>query len=125
MELVAGGELIGNTLKCAPFHNDTARTHFRDILCGLAYLHVHGVIHCDLKPQNLFLTSDGRVKIADFGSATFGDGYDHDEEDEEDEEEEEENEGGFEEKEQEKEMCELQVQSYIATAAATAAAAAS
>ena len=72
MELVEKGELIGDVVEVKdPFSNAVARRYFRDIICGLAYLHVHGVIHCDLKPQNLFVTHDDRIKIADFGSATF------------------------------------------------------
>ncbi|XP_010503172.1 PREDICTED: serine/threonine-protein kinase GRIK1 [Camelina sativa] len=45
---------------------NTARKYLRDVVAGLMYLHAHNVIHGDIKPDNLFVTSTGRVKIGDF-----------------------------------------------------------
>jgi [calcium/calmodulin-dependent protein kinase] kinase len=44
----------------------TARKYLRDIVTGLMYLHAHDVIHGDIKPDNLLVTSSGTVKIGDF-----------------------------------------------------------
>ena len=40
---------------------------------GLSHAHRHGVVHGDVKPENLMFTEDGRVKITDFGVARFTD----------------------------------------------------
>jgi eukaryotic-like serine/threonine-protein kinase len=41
----------------------------RDICLGLEHAHVTGVVHRDIKPGNIMLTSDGMIKIMDFGLA--------------------------------------------------------
>ena len=40
-------------------------------LCsGVSYIHQHGLLHRDIKPDNLFYLPDGSIKIADFGIST-------------------------------------------------------
>lgn len=42
---------------------------FMQILQGIDYCHSLGILHRDLKPQNILVASDGTIKIADFGLA--------------------------------------------------------
>ncbi len=43
-----------------------------DVSNALAYAHERGVIHRDVKPENILLRADGRVKVVDFGIARIG-----------------------------------------------------
>ena len=45
-----------------------------EVLAGLHYAHQHHIIHRDIKPGNIFMTYDGRVKISDFGIASIIEG---------------------------------------------------
>uniref|UniRef100_A0A182NJH3 cyclin-dependent kinase n=1 Tax=Anopheles dirus TaxID=7168 RepID=A0A182NJH3_9DIPT len=41
----------------------------REMLTGIDFLHSHRIVHRDLKPQNLLISTDGHLKLADFGLA--------------------------------------------------------
>jgi eukaryotic-like serine/threonine-protein kinase len=43
-----------------------------DVARGLAFAHTSGVVHRDVKPQNVLLDEDGRAKVTDFGIARTG-----------------------------------------------------
>ncbi len=42
----------------------------RDMAEGLRFIHSLGFVHCDIKPENIFLTREGLAKIGDFGLST-------------------------------------------------------
>lgn len=51
------------------FPQRQAHDYFTQLLDGLEYLHGQGVVHKDIKPGNLLLTLDQKLKITDFGVA--------------------------------------------------------
>ncbi len=76
MELAEGQDLKQTIRTRAmnndPFTVDEAVSIGKQICDGVAYAHRRGLAHCDLKPQNVMLTSptgDSRVKVTDFGIA--------------------------------------------------------
>src|SRR5215475_9809609 len=69
LEYLPGGDLFALT-KTRPLSLKRALFYLEQVCSGLAHAHKCGVIHRDIKPQNLLLTADRKiVKIADFGVA--------------------------------------------------------
>ena len=71
MELVAGRSLREILSDAAPLALPRALVFASQIAEGLACAHAAGVLHRDLKPGNVMITADDRVKILDFGVAKF------------------------------------------------------
>ena len=58
---------VGMDEKADPYDDESCRCWFRDLILGIEYLHAQGVVHRDIKPDNLLLTEDDMLKIVDFG----------------------------------------------------------
>jgi serine/threonine protein kinase len=52
-----------------PLSPQLIKSYTHQMLKGLEFCHVRGVMHRDLKPQNILVSRDGRLKLADFGLA--------------------------------------------------------
>src|SRR4051812_38688316 len=63
------GESLRDHMRGAPVSQRKAVEYGVQIARGLAAAHEKGVVHRDLKPDNIFVLNDGRIKILDFGLA--------------------------------------------------------
>lgn len=69
MELVSGGNLTAMLRERGRLSVDEGMRIIREVLAGLSAAHEAGLVHRDVKPANVMFTSDGTVKLTDFGIA--------------------------------------------------------
>src|ERR1039457_2691776 len=65
------GETLRDRLRNGALSSRKAVEYAQQIARGLAAAHEKGIVHRDLKTENLFITNDGHAKILDFGLAKF------------------------------------------------------
>jgi serine/threonine protein kinase len=70
------GETLRDRLAGGALPQRKATDYALQIAKGLAAAHEKGIVHRDIKPDNIFITDDGRVKILDFGLAKLTAGVD-------------------------------------------------
>ncbi|KAI9877740.1 MAG: hypothetical protein M1830_002960 [Pleopsidium flavum] len=67
LEYISGGSVGSCLRKHGKFEEGVVSSLTRQTLAGLAYLHTEGILHRDLKADNILLDVDGTCKISDFG----------------------------------------------------------
>ncbi|XP_035896523.1 serine/threonine-protein kinase greatwall [Anopheles stephensi] len=67
MEYMVGGDLKSLLAMYGFFDEPTARFYAAEICLALQYLHGHGIVHRDIKPDNMLVAASGHVKLTDFG----------------------------------------------------------
>ena len=72
MEYLAGRTLKELMVSRGPTPIGIAIDYTRQILAGLGFAHRNGIVHRDIKPHNVVVDADGRLKVTDFGIARSG-----------------------------------------------------
>lgn len=76
MEYASGGELFDYILNNRYLKDNSARRLFAQLISGVGYLHKKGIVHRDLKLENLLLDRNRNIIITDFGFANTFDPHD-------------------------------------------------
>jgi serine/threonine-protein kinase len=72
MEYLEGRTLKELLITRGPTPLAVAIDYARQILSALGFAHRHGIVHRDIKPHNIVVAPDGRLKVTDFGIARSG-----------------------------------------------------
>ncbi|WFD05835.1 non-specific serine/threonine protein kinase [Malassezia vespertilionis] len=72
MEYLPGGDCAALVKAFGALPEEWAQQYLAEIVQGLAYLHSTGVVHRDMKPDNLLIDNRGHLKLTDFGLSKFG-----------------------------------------------------
>ena len=69
MEYVPGCSVRDVLIQDGPFPEDSTKLIVHSCAAAVAYAHEHGVVHQDLKPDNILISDQGMIKVIDFGLA--------------------------------------------------------
>ncbi|KAL5782551.1 hypothetical protein ACOSP7_007580 [Xanthoceras sorbifolium] len=69
LEFVPGGSISSLLGKFGSFPESVIRMYTKQLLLGLEYLHMNGIMHRDIKGANILVDNKGCIKLADFGAS--------------------------------------------------------
>ena len=73
IDLISGGEMFEHLIEQGAYSEQTSAYLIRDVASALSFLHGVGIVHADLKPENLMLSNwddeNAVIKLVDFGCA--------------------------------------------------------
>ena len=72
MEFLPGGDCASLLENINYFDEDMARLYIAETIMALDYIHSLGIVHRDVKPDNLLISADGHIKLTDFGLSLPG-----------------------------------------------------
>lgn len=72
MEYMKGGDFASLLQEFGCFDEENAKYYLAQIVLALEYLHNNGVIHRDMKPDNILIDAEGHIKLTDFGLSEAG-----------------------------------------------------
>lgn len=72
MSFARGGDLYSLLDTIGSLEEETAIFYIAEIIEAVEYLHSLGIVHCDLKPDNILISNKGHLQLTDFGLSKFG-----------------------------------------------------
>ncbi len=69
LEMCSGGDMYFHLSRKRKFPEDATRFYVAELTAAISFLHDHGILYRDMKPENVLLDSEGHVKLGDFGLA--------------------------------------------------------